>query len=199
MDIEYPEGATPLDPDEIEGLKHPHIETRGELNQLEQQNIQDGYQWLARQRKHKDFLTEAFLLDFHKHLFGAVWAWAGSFRRTDKNIGVDHFYIGIELRNLLDDARYWVEHDTYDREEFAARFHHRLVKIHLFPNGNGRHARIVTDVILAKVLGVPPIEWGGTALDKSGSYRQVYIQALRLADKNDYGPLIAFVSSSNGR
>lgn len=193
MTIEYPDGATPLDPNEMEGLKHPHLDTRGELDQLEQQNIQDGYRWLARQRKHKDFLSEAFLLDFHQHLFGAVWSWAGSFRRTDKNIGVDRFYIGIELRNLLNDARYWVEHGTYQREEFAARFHHRLVKIHLFPNGNGRHARIVTDVVLEKLLGVAPVNWGGRTLDKNGDHRQIYIQALRAADRNNYQPLIAFI------
>lgn len=195
MVMEYPEGATPLDPDEIEGLKYPHIETRGELDQLEQQNIQEGYNWLARQRKHKDFLTEDFLLDLHKQFFGSVWSWAGSFRHTDKNIGVDHLHIGMELRNLLDDASYWVEHGTYNREEFSARFHHRLVKIHPFPNGNGRHARIMTDVILEKVLGLPPVEWGAKTLGRDGEHRQAYIQALRAADNNDYRPLIEFISS----
>ena len=194
MVMEYPEGATPLDPDEIEGLKHPHIDTRGELDQLEQQNIQEGYNWITRQRKYKDFLREDFLMELHRQLFGSVWSWAGSFRHTDKNIGVDHLYIGIELRHLLDDARYWVEHGTYNREEFAARFHHRLVKIHPFPNGNGRHTRILTDVILEKVLNVSPIDWGANTLNADGEHRQAYIQALRAADNNDYKALIEFVS-----
>lgn len=197
--MEYPEGATPLDSDEMEGLKYPHIETREELDQLEQQNIQAGYSWLAGQRKYKDFLTEVFLLELHKRLFGAVWSWAGSFRHTDKNIGVDHLHIGMELRNLLDDARYWVKHETYNREEFAARFHHRLVKIHPFPNGNGRHARIMTDVILENVLGMSPVEWGAGTLDRDGEHRQAYIQALRAADNNDYQCLIKFISSDQGR
>ena len=158
--MEYPEGATPLDPDEMDGLKHPQIETRGELDQLEQQNIQDGYNWLQRQRKYREILSEEFVLALHKQLFGSVWKWAGTFRNSDKNIGIDHLYIGEELRKLLADTKYWIEHETYKREELAARFHHRLVKIHPFPNGNGRHARIMTDVILEKILNAPPVNWG---------------------------------------
>lgn len=195
MKMEYLDGETPLDPDEMEGLKHPHIQTRGELNQLEQHNIQEGYKWLTSQRKHKDFLTEAFLLDLHKQMLGQVWAWAGSFRHTEKNIGVDPLDIGVELRNLLVDAKYWVEYGTYNREEFAARFHHRLVKIHPFPNGNGRHARIMTDVILERLLEELPIEWGAGVLDIEGDHRQNYIGTLRAADNNDYQPLIEFVSA----
>ena len=195
MKMEYLDGETPLDPDEMEGLKHPHIQTRGELNQLEQHNIQEGYKWLARQRKHKDLLTETFILDLHKQMLGQVWSWAGSFRHTEKNIGVDPLDIGVELRKLLDDARYWVEHETYNREEFAARFHHRLVKIHPFPNGNGRHARIMTDVILETILDVLPIEWGARTLDVEGEHRQNYINALRAADGDDYRALIDFVGA----
>lgn len=194
--MEYLDGETPLDPDEMEGLKHPHIQTRGELNQLEHHNIQEGYKWLTRQRKHKDIISEAFLLDLHYQMLGQVWSWAGSFRRTEKNIGVDPLVIGVELRNLLDDVKYWIEHGTYSREEFAARFHHRLVKIHLFPNGNGRHARVMTDVILETILDVLPIEWGASTLDVNGKHRQVYISALRAADNNDYQPLINFVSAN---
>lgn len=193
--MDYPDGATPLNTDEMEGLKYPHIETRVELDQLEQQNIQEGYNWLKRQRKFKDFISEAFVIELHIQLFGSVWSWAGSFRNSDKNIGIDHLYIAVELRNLLEDARYWLEHGTYNNEEFAARFHHRLVKIHPFPNGNGRHARIMTDVILEKVLGISPVNWGASGLDKDGEHRQRDIQALRAADNNDYQSLIEFVSS----
>ena len=191
--MEYPEGATPLDPDEMEGLKFTHIETRGELDQLEQQNIQQGYTWLTRQRKHKDFLTEAFVMDLHQQLFGAVWRWAGSFRLTEKNIGIDPLHISVELCNLLDDAKMWAEQDVFPRKEFAARFHHRLVKIHPFPNGNGRHGRIMTDVILEKVLNMSTVNWGATSLAQDGKHRQAYIQALRAADEGDYQSLIEFI------
>lgn len=194
MEIEYAKGATPLDPDEIEGLKHPHIETLGELNQLEQQNIQDGFIWLSKQRKFKDYLSEAFLLELHKRMLGDVWTWAGSFRHSDKNIGVDHFVIGVELKNLLDDAKFWVENETYSREEFSARFHHRLVKIHPFPNGNGRHARITTDVILEHVLNVNPVNWGSD-LGADGEHRKAYIDALQAADRDAYQAIIDFVSN----
>lgn len=194
MEMDYPDGATPLDPDEMEGLKLPHIETRGELDQVEQQNIQDGFNWLSRQRKYKDLLNEDFIRALHDKLFGSVWSWAGHFRHTEKNIGIDPVNISVELRILLDDVKYWVEHGTYGREEFAARFHHRLVKIHPFPNGNGRHARIMTDEILEKILGVAPINWGSDSLSTDGEHREAYINALRAADGNDYSSLIGFVS-----
>jgi len=194
MELDHPDGATPLDPDEIEGLRFKHVETRGELNQLEQQNIQIGLKWLKRQKSIPEILSESFIRRLHKELFGNVWSWAGRFRLTEKNLGVDPTVIGVELRNLLDDTNYWIEHDTFDRLEFAARFHNHLVQIHAFPNGNGRHARIMTDVVLERLLGEQQLGWGNTSLDDQGKVRTAYIGALRQADKGDYGPLIAFLS-----
>lgn len=195
MEFNYPKGATPLDPDEIEGLKHPHVETRAELDQLEHQNIQDGFNWLTQQRKYKTFVNEDFIKTLHEKLLGDVWSWAGQFRLIEKNIGIDPIHIPVELRNLLDDVKTWLEYGTYEREEFAARLHHRLVKIHLFANGNGRHGRILTDVILDKEVGVAPINWDSNSLSTDGEHRDKYINALRAADNNDYKPLIDFVSN----
>ena len=194
MILDYPDGATPLDPDELEGLKFRHVDTRGELNQLEQQNIQNGLKWLERQKSIPELLSESFVRRLHKELFGNVWSWAGSFRLSEKNLGVDPANIGVELRNLLDDSRYWIEHGTFDHNEFAARFHHRLVKIHAFAKGNGRHARILTDLVLERLLDKPWLGWGDGALDDHGDVRLTYINALRQADKGDYGPLISFLS-----
>ena len=128
--MEYPQGATPLDPNELEGLRFPHIETRGELDQLEQQNIQDGLLWLNRQRKYKDLLTDGFIKELHKRLFDAVWKWAGSFRTTEKNPGVDPLQINVELRKLLDDTRYWIDNQTYPPLEFAAAFDNPICLTH---------------------------------------------------------------------
>jgi Fic-DOC domain mobile mystery protein B len=190
--MEYPDGATPLDRNELDGLKFRHITTRGELDELEQANIQSGLQWLARQRE--DVLTDHFAINLHKHLFGDVWDWAGTFRRTGKNIGVDPAHIGVELRTLMDDARYWADHRTYSPSEAAIRLHHRLVQIHPFPNGNGRHARIMADRVLTRVYGVDEIDWaGGYDLQKMNTRRAAYIGALKAADKGDLGPLIKFV------
>ena len=194
MEFDSPKGATPLDPDELEGLKLPHIQTQDELDQVEHANVQEGLKWLSRQRKYKDFLNEGFVKKLHEHLLGQVWGWAGQFRQTEKNIGVDPLFISVQLRDLLDDARVWIEKRTYSREEFAARFHHRLVKIHPFPNGNGRHARIMTDVLLENMMGVAPINWGGNLLVADGEHRRTYIAALQAADQHDYQPLIDFVS-----
>ncbi|HZD25655.1 MAG TPA: mobile mystery protein B [Alphaproteobacteria bacterium] len=196
---EYPEGATPLDPDEAEGLKFRHVTTRGELDELEQANIESGLLWLSRQRR-KDVLTDDFVVTLHKRLFGDVWNWAGTFRRTGKNIGVDPRCIAVELRTLMDDARYWVDHGTYNPVEAAVRLHHRMVSIHPFPNGNGRHARIMADMMLSRVYGEEPIDWaGGHDLQKMNDRRRAYIAALRAADQSDMAPLLAFVSPTTPR
>ena len=193
--VDYPDGATPLDPDELDGLKFKHVTTRGELDQLEQAGITEGLKWLDKQ-KNPDVLSEAFVLELHKRLFGSVWKWAGTFRRTEKNIGVDPIQVAIQLRQLLDDARYWVEHETYSPKELAARFHHKLVFIHPFPNGNGRHARIMADAVLTKLLNEPAIDWaGGYRLEAMNERRDQYIAALRAADGHDISSLLEFVGA----
>lgn len=193
--VDYPDGATPLDPDELDGLKFKHVSTRGELDQLEQAGITEGLKWLDKQ-KNPDVLSEAFVLELHKRLFGSVWKWTGTFRRTEKNIGVDPIQIAIQLRQLLDDAKYWVEHGTYSPKELAARFHHKLVFIHPFPNGNGRHARIMADAVLTKLLNEPAIDWaGGYRLEAMNERRDQYIAALRAADGHDMSALLEFVGA----
>jgi len=194
--IEYPEGATPLDLDEMGGLKYNHVTTRGELDQLEQGNIQMGLIWLSRTRN-PDILSEEFIRKLHKQLFGDVWKWVGTFRTTAKNIGVDVTQISVQLRILLDDTKYWIENDTYPEVEIAIRFHHRLVAIHLFPNGNGRHARIAADALLTKVLKKKPIDWsGGYDLQSMSIRRKEYLNSLRAADRGDYALLFAFAGYS---
>lgn len=177
--FDYPEGATPIDEDEKEGLLIPHISTREELNEWEQRNITDAYSWLDNSRR-KDFLSENFIRTLHENMLGKVWAWAGEYRQTDKNIGVNWAQIPIYFRQLLDDVRYWIDNETYSPDEIATRFHHRLVQIHLFPNGNGRHARVMTDVLLEKMLDQEPFSWGSGNLIKDGDVRVTYIRVLRL-------------------
>jgi Fic-DOC domain mobile mystery protein B len=191
-DMQYPEGATPLDPNEMGGLKQKHITTQAELNQLEQANIQSGLGWLSRQRG--NVLTDNFAMTLHKRLFGDVWEWAGAFRKTGKSVGIDPVHIPVELRTLMDDAQYWADNKTYLPSEAAARFHHRLTKIHPFPNGNGRHARIMADAMLDHVYNAKPIDWaGGQDLQKIGPRRTLYISALKAADRDDIGPLMGFI------
>ena len=193
--VAYPDSATPLDADELDGLKFKHVTTRGELDQLEQAGITEGLKWLDKQ-KAPDVLSEAFVLELHKRLFGSVWKWAGTFRGTEKNIGVDPIQVAIQLRQLLNDARYWVEHETYSPKELAARFHHKLVFIYPFPNGNGRHARIMADAVLTKLLNEPAIDWaGGYRLEAMNERRDQYIAALRAADGHDMSALLEFVGA----
>jgi Fic-DOC domain mobile mystery protein B len=197
IEIQYAEGATPLDPNELGGLKHKHITTQGELDQLEQANIESGLLWLGRTRAH--VLTDDFAITLHKRLFGDVWDWAGTFRKTGKNIGIDPVHIPVELRSLMGDAKYWADNKTYPAIEAAVRLHHRLVKIHPFPNGNGRHARIMADTVLNRVYKAEPIDWaGGYDLQKMNERRTTYIAALKAADQNDIGPLMAFAAPPGG-
>ncbi len=192
-----PEGATPLDPDELEGLRFKHVTTRGQLDELEQVNIESGLSWLAKRRKKADVLTESFIKELHRRLFGGVWKWAGKFRLTEKNIGVDPIQIAIQLRMLVDDAKYWAEHNTYAPLEAGARFHHRLVQIHPFPTGNGRHARIAADIYIEDRFGHEPIDWAaGKDLQRANDRRRCYLAALRAADAGDHAPLLAFVGWS---
>ena len=185
-------GATPLDPDEAEGLIPTHVTTREELNRLEQENIVEAMQWLNRSRP-RSILDEAFIRKLHRQMFGQVWKWAGKFRASDKNIGVPKTHIGVELHKLCEDTKVQIEHKSYPPDEIACRFHHRLVWIHPFPNGNGRHARLLTDLLLEKVLHRPPFAWGGMSGVPEGEVRAAYLDALRAADRGDYGKLAGFV------
>lgn len=185
------DGQTPLDPDELDGLKHPHVTHRGQLDQLEQANIQQGLIWLGRQRNPK-ILTDQFLRKLHRQLFGDVWSWAGTYRLTEKNIGIDPRQISMQIQDLLNDVRYQIEHATYPLHEIVLRFHHRLVYIHPFPNGNGRFARMMADALL-KSLGAAAINWsGGYELQAMNERREQYIAALRAADRGDYELLFEF-------
>lgn len=193
--IEYPHGATPLDPDELEGLKFSHIKTRGELDHLEAANISQGFIWLKRKRN-PEILTDTFVREFHKQLFGDVWDWAGTYRKTEKNIGVDPLQVSVKVRELMDDVKYWIENNTFEPLETAVRFHHKLVFIHPFPNGNGRHARYMADAVMEKIYQLPPINWGDNKeLYSETEIREQYINALRKADSGVYDELLEFAGS----
>ena len=192
VNLDYPPGATPLDADELTSLIPSHLTTQAELNEWEQLNIVEGDKWSRKQRK--EILTENFLRQLHKQMFGETWRWAGNFRKSDKNIGVDWLHIGVELKKLLDDVRYQVEHGTFSADEIAVRFHHRLVAIHPFPNGNGRHARMMADLLVER-LGKPRFSWGSRSLVDPNDTRRNYITALQAADARDIAPLLAFARS----
>jgi len=196
LDLAYIDGQTPLDEEEQEGLLIPTIATRSELDEFEQQNIEQAIQWtLGRSFKPETVFTEDFVRKVHKRMFAEVWAWAGEFRKTNKNIGVDKWQIPIELRYLLDDVRYWHENNTFPSDEIAVRFKHRIVSIHCFSNGNGRHSRLMADIIIEKIYKKPVFSWGAANLSSEGDVRVAYLRAVKAADKGDYGLLLAFARS----
>jgi len=190
--IEEDDGSTPLAEEEREQLIPSYITLKRELNEAEQANILDAESWVFNRKR--DVLNERFLTDLHNRMFGRVWCWAGSYRRSQKNVGIDAYRIPVDLRQLIEDCHYWIEHETCSPDEIATRFHHSLAAIHPFPNGNGRHARLATDLLLTK-LGQERFSWGQVNLVDASETRDTYINALRAANKHDYGPLLAFVRS----
>lgn len=193
--LEFPDppGATPLGPAELAGLKQTWIATRAELNEVEQANILAGLAWAARRHRHP-LLSEQFIRPLHRAMFGDVWNWAGQFRTRETNIGVLPHQIPIALRELLGTMQYWLSTRPFSSDEIAVHLHHRLVQIHPFPNGNGRHTRVMADLLIES-LGEPEFSWGRTSLLQDGPVRATYIAALREADKHNIGPLLTFARS----
>jgi len=198
LNLDYPDGATPLTAEELEGLIPAHITTRGELNAWEARNVLKAEQWLLARRR-GDILTPAFVRQLHQRMFDETWRWAGTFRNTEKNIGADPAHIAPRLSDLCEDVKAQLVHKSPPLDEIATRFHHRLVSIHPFANGNGRHARLMTDLLLIS-NSAARFAWGEDALIDEGEVRARYIAALRAADARDYAPLFEFVrSGSAGR
>jgi Fic-DOC domain mobile mystery protein B len=184
--------ATPLTPEERDDLIPSYIALRRELNEAEHIGITEADRWaFARKR---NILNEAFLKNLHKRMFKDIWRWAGAYRKTPRNIGVEVHRIIPDLYQLIDDTQYWVDHRTYAPDAIALRFHHRLVYIHPFPNGNGRHARLAADLLITQ-LGQERFSWGCNNLVESHITRAAYKAALRAADGHDYEPLFIFARS----
>lgn len=191
MDIfEADDNSTPLTPDEKDGLILKWITLRSELNEVEARNIAQAQIWLI-SNKNKDIFSTTFLCNLHKKMFGEVWKWAGAYRTTERNIGVSPYQIPVKLMQLFDDMKYWIENKTYDNQEIAVRFHHKLVQIHPFPNGNGRVSRLMADLVYQKLEG-KTLYWGNTDLINVSEARSKYITALRKADAGDYSDLLLF-------
>jgi len=189
--------ATPIQPDDQKKLIPTWIQSRDDLNVAEEDNIASGLGWAKRRRpKPLVIATDAFSRNLHKVMFGKVWKWAGAYREVElENIGVPRWQIASRSAELFDQFRYWIEHSTFTPDEVAVRFHHQLVFVHAFTNGNGRHSRMMAD-LLAESLGREPFTWGrGDLGDDTGELRRTYIAALRKADNGDIGDLLAFARS----
>jgi Fic-DOC domain mobile mystery protein B len=196
LNLKYIDGQTPLDEEEKEDLKIKSITTQNELDEFELLNIEKAVEWTMRVNlKPEKILTEKFIKDLHKKMYDDIWRWAGEFRKTDKNIGINWTQIGIELKNLIDDTKYWIENKTYSPEEIAIRFKHRIVTIHCFPNGNGRHSRLMADIIIESIFGKEIFSWHNSNMINADKTREIYIKALRKADNGNIIPLIKFAKN----
>ncbi|HKC02322.1 MAG TPA: mobile mystery protein B [Sphingomicrobium sp.] len=187
------EGATSLTHEEKLGLLPSYITQRGELNEVEQINITEGERWAF--SRPRDVLEVDFLRELHKRMFGEVRRWAGEYsKERDRRIGSDNYMIPIDLRALMEEVRYWLDHDSYPPDEIALRFHHRLTQIHPFPNGNGRFSRMAADLLITR-LGGERFSWGRVNLVDASATRRAYIDTLQAADNYTLEPLLAFARS----
>jgi Fic-DOC domain mobile mystery protein B len=193
LDFQLIDGQTPLNEKESEGLLIPGITTRQELDEFEQLNIERAIQWsLGKKFKTEQILTEEFVKIVHKKMYEDVWKWAGAFRKSNKNIGAPWTQVGIDLKYLLDDCKVWIDKETYSPDEIAVRFKHRIVYIHCFSNGNGRHSRFMADLIITNLFNSEAFSWGGHKLVKAGEERAVYLQAIKAADQGSIASLLEF-------
>ena len=196
LEINYNDGQTPFSEEEKDGLKIPSITTREDLDEFEQLNIEKAIQWtFGKKITAEELLSEKFVKDLHKRMYGDVWKWAGSFRNSEKNLGIKSYLIPVQLKQLIDDTKFWYENKTFPYAEIAIRFKHELVSIHCFPNGNGRHSRLMADLIMEKLYREPFLSWGSSNLVNVTDKRKEYIAALKLADKRQIEPLISFAKS----
>lgn len=196
LDLKYIEGQTPLEEEEKEGVLIPTITTREELDEFEQKNIEEAILWIwGKKLKKETIFTEKFVRELHKRMYGHIWKWAGDFRQTNNNIGIEYWKISTELKILLDDALFWIEQGTFSADEMAVIFKHRLVSIHCFPNGNGRHSRLMADIIVSKIFGLEVFSWGSDNLSHETNAREIYIRAVKLADRGNYSELVKFARS----
>ena len=185
------DGNTALSPEEVRDLI-PNLATKEELNEWERENILRAREWaLGDRTRALELAADLYVRRLHRKMFDQTWKWAGEYRHSEKNIGVPSHEIRERLMALFGDIRYWIENSTYPADEVAVRFHHRLVLIHPFPNGNGRHARLIADV-LARKLDAPAFSWGSANLVREGEARTRYLQAIRAADDGDIDPLLKF-------
>lgn len=193
LEFIYINGQTPLDEEEKEDLKIKTISTRGELDEFEQANIEKAIEWTLKINPTYDkILSVAFIKEVHKRMFSEVWGWAGTFRKTNKNIGIDKYQIEIELTALMADCKFWIENKIFAEDEIAIRFKHRLVKIHPFPNGNGRHSRLCADILISKGLKGKVFTWGSQNITEKRVTRSKYLNAIYEADKENIIPLLDF-------
>jgi Fic-DOC domain mobile mystery protein B len=188
------DGNTPLSPEEFVDLI-PNLATKEELNEWERENILRAREWAISDRTGPmDVVSGEYVRKLHRKMFDAAWKWSGEYRRTEKNIGVPVQEIREMLVSLFGDVRYWIQNKTYPPDEISIRFHHRLTFIHPFPNGNGRHARLIADVLVMK-LGCVAFTWGSANLLKHGEARAKYVESIRAADRGEIQPLLTFARS----
>ncbi|MES2286494.1 MAG: mobile mystery protein B [Bacteroidota bacterium] len=196
LDLKYNEGQTPLYEEEMDGLLIKTITTHGELDEFEQMNIEKAIEWtLTKKFKKENIISEDFVKELHKRMFGDVWEWAGKFRISEKNLGIKYHLIGTSLKQLNDDCLFWINNGTFSEDEIAIRYKHQIVNIHCFANGNGRHSRLMADIIINHIFKKHVFTWNRSNLVKRGAERTNYLKAIREADKTNIQPLIDFAKN----
>jgi Fic-DOC domain mobile mystery protein B len=154
----------------------------------------------SRKSRMPGMLSIDYLQELHRQMLGEVWQWAGEIRANDLQNAFASPVPDIrpQLAMLyLDATEHWLQDDRMTPDEFTVRVHHRVVKVHPFRNGNGRHSRLLADLVLEKHFRLAPFTWGGNAgLGNTDPNRETYLEGLKAADKGDYEPLMKLCRAS---
>lgn len=183
--------------EDISDLLLRHLTTRESRNTVELETIGRAYdKYVFRGRKKNagnKWLTEEYIRQVHRDMFGGIWNWAGKYRQVNLNIGITWSQIPEQITVLCDDFVFWnTTQSAMPILEVAARLQNRLTHIHPFKNGNGRHARLITDIFL-RSQDHPLPKWPQIQLIEHGdAVRREYIAAMKQADMGNFDPLITF-------
>jgi len=201
--------STPIEPDDHQFLvpEMKHLITWADVDAEEASNIAKGRAWLIAQHFTLDDLFDTLTLrTIHQRMFGKVWTWAGSVRRRETSIGIDPSQIQTQFEQLVQNFRWRAANadeigfSEEERRELGIRFHTEMVAIHAFVNGNGRHARLVANLVDSAMglgsLADPLYPWGARSGLPSAESRKLYLDAIKLAgSRGEYGPLLDIATS----
>ncbi len=197
---DQPEGATPID--DVSGLL-VDITTRGELNDAEGLNILTATDWIDKGRI-DDLFTVQFYRELHTKMYDQVWSWAGALRSQTgqtthpgsrpEAVDLDLGRVAMEFH-----CEWEALNDNSHLLPFISRYHHALVLVHPFNNGNGRWSRLAADAVIQRLAGRPPLTWATDTLVVDSDERKEYIAALQAADTGDFQPLLDYIVALNPR
>ena len=163
-----------------------HLEAKNHYEALE-------YLYSLVEKDNSQNISEYLIRNLHKLVTAETdKEWAGNYRNSNVIIvGSEHtppdaFEVSIVMGDLIK----WLRGNQKKLHpiELAAIFHHKLVFIHPFFDGNGRTARLAMNLLLMQK------SYPMAVMLKND--RKKYYQTLSRADEKDYAPFVRFIAQA---